>query len=785
MSSPYAPARRYLWTGLASITLLIALLSLLMSVSAQTEPLPPVAVEGAEVVGISEAHITTPLTTISPAAPYTGPMIERARSGSENAVLGLQGISDVPLVEAADPLAAQQIAAPERQERVFSSKLLNIDGQSFTGIHPSDNVGDVGLTEYVQLVNHPDGSQMTVYNKTTGAKIGGPIILGSLAPATSPCRLSANGAPIVVFDSYAKRWLMVEISDNPNTLCVYLSQTSSAMGTYYAYQWAIPGYPGYPKVSVWHDAFYVTANEDPGGTGVNFPSIYALERNDMLVGGAASLLRVTLPALPGFEFQALTPADADGINPPPPSQPAMFMRHVDDELHDPSPTPGQDRLELWMYRPNFANPGTSVLMGPTHLPIADFDSDFCSNSFSCIPQPGSSTLLDPLLEPIMWRLQYRNFNTHQSLVGSFTVGDLDPGSNDRAAVRWFEVRGGSLTWNLYQQGTFTAADTTHRWMSTIAMDRFGNMALGFNASNNTLISPSIYYTGRRASDGIGTMTQGSILVQAGNSSLSNSRWGDYNSLNVDPIDDCTFYFTANYTKGGVWATRISSFRFDDVCTGAPAPTLTPSVAPPTHTPTATIAPVAIQLIQNGGFEAKDGAGAPSLTAWSVANPTKEKIKCNNPAKGKVIARSGQCAFMFKGVPGEAAKLKQTYNGTETFFIEGDVIGFSFHVNAPKPVVDLKAKIKVKYEDASIPTGKNTITLQPTGGVYQAKGTSYTLVNDFVSKIKLIFDHRTPTGKLYIDDVSLIWNQVAARRVQRQRPADISADAPIEAPIGLP
>jgi hypothetical protein len=764
--------RFWLSSGTASVAVLIVLLSLYMSVSAQTEPqpLPPVAIQGAELVADAAAFNTVSLSSLPPTpVDYTGPTIDRSRGQTDQTVLDLPHAAGGQMVEAADPLAAQQIAAPEQQQRVFSSKLLNIDGQGFTGVTPSDNVGDVGLTEYVQLVNGPDGARIAVYNKLTGALIGGPITIGEfLAPTDSNCRLNAVGDPTMIFDPYAKRWIIVEVAEEPSALCVYVSQTNSATGFYNFYRFPMPAHPRAPKLSVWHDAYYVTASEASSSVS-STPVIYALERSDMLIGEDAKALRVGLVGLEGFDFQTLTPADPDGLVMPPISEPAPFLRHVDDELHNNSPVLGQDYLELWQYKPNFAVPNDSLLIGPTHISVADFDSEFCASFFACIPQPATSTLLDPVLEPVAWRLQYRNFGSYQTMVGSFTVGDLDVEAADRAAVRWFELRRTSGGWGVQQQGTFTGADIKHRWISTIAMDRFGNIALGYNASDDTLTFPSAYYTGREADDAAGIMTQGDILVQSGSSSLSASPWGEYNSLNVDPVDDCTFYYTANYAKGGQWATRLSSFRFED-CVGLPVPTLTPSPTITAIPPTATIAPVAIDLIQNGGFEGRDTQGSASLVPWSLSKGDKDKIKCDKPLQGKFFARSGECAFMFKGIEGEASKLKQTYPGTNTFFIAGDVIALNVYFNAPKSALDMKAKLKVSYEDPNVQTGKNTITLAPTDGDYVFRTTSYTLINDFVSKIKVIFDHRTTGGKVFVDDTTLIWNQLAARRTRGARPS---------------
>jgi hypothetical protein len=96
------------------------------------------------------------------------------------------------------------------------------------------------------------------------------------------------------------------------------------------------------------------------------------------------------------------------------------------------------------------------------------------------------------------------------------------------------------------------------------MDKAGDIALGYSASSST-VKPSIRYTGRAASDTANTM-QGENVLQAGNGSqLPNlSRWGDYGAMTVDPVDDCTFWFTSEYLKGNGtwnWSTRIGSFKF--------------------------------------------------------------------------------------------------------------------------------------------------------------------------------------------------------------------------------
>ena len=70
-----------------------------------------------------------------------------------------------------------------------------------------------------------------------------------------------------------------------------------------------------------------------------------------------------------------------------------------------------------------------------------------TKTWYCVTQQGSSTKLDNLREPIMWRLQYRNFEAYQTLVANFVVNGDGFGT---AAVRWFELRTNTDgDWELY------------------------------------------------------------------------------------------------------------------------------------------------------------------------------------------------------------------------------------------------------------------------------------------------------------------------------------------------
>jgi hypothetical protein len=186
----------------------------------------------------------------------------------------------------------------------------------------------------------------------------------------------------------------------------------------------------------------------------------------------------------------------------------------------------------------------------------------------------------------MFRQAYRNFGDHESLVINHTV---DANGADRAGIHWLEIRSPNSSPFIHQEGIYSP-DSDHRWMGSIAMDRDGNMALGYSVSSSS-VYPSVRYAGRLVTDPLGTMGQGEATLIAGaGSQTGGSRWGDYSDMTVDPVDDCTFWYTQEYyatTSAGGWLTRIGSFKFPSC--GAPAPSSTPTSTPiPTYTFTPTL-----------------------------------------------------------------------------------------------------------------------------------------------------------------------------------------------------
>ncbi len=503
----------------------------------------------------------------APAAQWTTPreMPERDQPGA------------APAPQVNDPVVQSSLSSGSLAPLASApSTIQNFDGNpNVDGYYPPDTNGDVGPNNYVQTTN----VRMQIFSKTGVPFYSTPILTKQLwAGFGGPCETRNDGDPIVLYDSLADRWNISQFtSASPYGQCIAISTTPDPTGTYYRYffQFSLTTFYDYPHLGVWPDGYYMGANR--------FTQIYqgasaiVFDRAKMLQGLPATYQAFNLST----SYGTLLPSDLDGSNPPPAGSPNYFASR------------GTSSLNIWKFHVDWANSANSTFTGPTSLPVAAYNQ-LCSNTRSCIPQPGTSVGLDGLGDRLMHRLAYRHFSDHESLVVSHNVNAASSGL--LAGVRWYELRISNQTPSVYQQGTY-APDTTNRWLGSVAMDGSGNMAMGYSVASSSVYA-GLSYTGRLATDALGTMPQGETALIAGSGSQTGTanRWGDYAMMAVDPLDDCTFWFTSEYmptTGGAPWHTRISSFKFPS-CGSATAPTATPTTvtgATNTPAPTSTSTPV--------------------------------------------------------------------------------------------------------------------------------------------------------------------------------------------------
>jgi hypothetical protein len=543
---------------------------------------------------------------------------------------------------------------------------------------PPDTNGAVGATQYVQWVN----SSFAVFNKSTGALISGPIAGNTLwSGFGGGCQTNNDGDPIVLYDKAAQRWMFSQfsVSTTPFLQCVAVSTTSDATGTFNRYSFSYPNFDDYPKMGVWPDAYYVTFNMFNGNTFVGADAC-AYDRNAMLNGAAATQVCFQQ----GSSIGGLLPADLDGNTAPPAGSPNYLMYF------------GTNNLNLFKFHVNFTTPSSSTFSGPTVIPVTAF-TPVC-NGGTCVTQPGTTNKLDSLADRLMYRLAYRNFGSHESLAVNHSVA-----AGTSGGVRWYEIQNPAGTPTLAQQGTF-APDSNFRWMGSIAMDQSGDMAMGYSVSSSS-VSPSVRFTGRTPSDPVNTMeAETSIVTGTGSQNGTLTRWGDYSAITVDPVDDCTFWYTTEYMKTtGTfnWNTRIANFKFPG-CGGTVTPDYTLSASPTSVTvvqggsgsSTITVNPT-------GGFTGSvtlSASGLPSgVTASFGTNPTTGSSVATFTASS--TATTGTASVTITGTSGtlsHTTSISLTVNATAT------------------PNFSLSASpSSLSVTQGS--SGNSTITVTPSGG----------------------------------------------------------------------
>ena len=570
---------------------------------------------------------------------------------------------------------------------------------------PPDTVGAVGPNHYVQMVN----SNFAIYSKT-GTELSPPKPINALWSAipNSTCATHNNGDPIVIYDQLADRWLLSQFTVQSATEnyaeCIAISQTPDPTGAYWLYQFdeSADTFHDYPHIGIWPDGYYMTTNLFPNdalltSTGAG---AWAFERPKMLLGQPARYVYfdetplATETYTPGGQL----PTSLEGKTLPPAGAPNYFVEVNDANEPNTPPAVGlHDEMHIWRFHVDWNNPANSTFgVGSSApaakpgfsgqfagnagtpnsvLPIADFLQSACqieNGPNDCSPQPVTQgqppQYLDVLGDRLMFRVTYRNFGDHESLLLSHTVDAQadQPMGVGRNGVRWYEVRNLSATPTVYQQGTFAPFDpaaTTGplwRWMGSAAMDHAGNIAIGYTASGPNYF-PSVHYAGRQASDPLNQLSQGEAVMFVGQGIEANTgifpfrnRWGDYSAMTIDPSDDCTFWYTNEYLVSAVgdilpvdWHTRIGSFKFPN-CTATMTPQLVTVVSRKIHG--AATFDIDLPLTGTRGVECRSGgAGNEHTLVFTFSTPI---TSCGTASTGTASSgpEANQCTVHLTGVP---------------------------------------------------------------------------------------------------------------------------------------
>jgi subtilisin-like proprotein convertase family protein len=670
--------KRWSWAVLGA-ALAVSACGMAIAAESADRPLPPPSKLGHPIVGyangvaISErldvlaanpdrdaVHTTNPREVLNP----------RVRPGEKNLPPVRQSLGGFSLGDAA-------VAAWIPQPYVMSPPIVTFEGMnngvndSIGGgqVYPPDTNGAIGPLHYVQTVN----SAVQVFGRD-GSVMTAPFLMSRLfgaLGASDPCATTDDGDPIVVYDHLADRWLLSQfgVEAVPLRQCIAVSQTGDPTGAYYVYSFTMPNdkFNDYPHFGLWPDGYYMTDNQfNLAGTAFLGAGAFAFDRAKMLVGDPdASYIYFDLFDFPtpgaGANIGGVLAASLDG-QPPAAGTREVFMYFTATEFGD-----AQDGMRMFEFHPDFATPASSTLVELPALAVAAFDPT-TANSRNIVPQPApaaAGNYLDAITDRLMHRLQYRSLAGHDSLVVTHNVNlSPTPATTFHGGVRYYEFRKitpGPNPWAVNEQATF-APDADNRWMGSAAMDKDGDLAVGYTVSSATVF-PSLRYAGRLAADLPGGLPQGEAVMQAGSFVQTGTagRWGDYSALQIDPNDGCTFWYTNEYYStpqpaacGGstvCWQTRVGSFKFPGCSAAAAAGFIQGRV---TATPSGNAVPNALVSAGNGYLATTDIAGNYRLhiPAGAYSMTVTRSGIANGTAAGVVVLSGAgtQKDFALAGAP---------------------------------------------------------------------------------------------------------------------------------------
>jgi hypothetical protein len=617
-----------------------------------------------------------PLKAITPSQPYVRPVLKPPYTEKTS----VQPVApELPSIDFNINAPLAPMPAPTQ----------NFGGLNFSDIcaggpcgWPPDPNGDVGPNHYIQAVN----TAYAIYSKTGSllASFSEDFLWKSVSTSI-PCNGNSWGDPIVLYDQLADRWIlthfafMIDAQGNPIPPfyeCIAVSKTSDPVsGGWWLYPLHMdPGGTGppvgtmndYPKFGIWTDCLYMSANEFSAASGLFAGTVYSsMSRSDLEGGGALtwSLGYLNNTTTPFSMIPSNLLGSAVGSLPPL-NTPNYFVSE--------SATGFNFEVRKFTAGPNCGGGGT--LSAPEIVSQTSYAST--PRNTNIVPQPGTANKLDMIDDRLMQKVQYRNIGGVESL---WVVHNVLTSPTGPVALQWaqIDVTNGTIATTPVQQQIHKPDTSLYRWMGSLAVDKNGNMALGYSTSGKVSPNyPSIAYSGRLATDPTGTLpqTEVELVAGAGSQTVKNgnafvSRWGDYTAMSVDPADDCTFWYTNQYYSSpangasGNWQTRIGSFKF------------------PLIVDTTTITGIVLGSASGGGNVTNDGCAAVTDrgVCWSIsANPTTADT-CTHDGAGTGIFASSLTGL----TPGTLYHVR-SYAVNSTGTVYGNEVSFTSEIIRPKP-----------------------------------------------------------------------------------------------------
>jgi len=462
--------------------------------------------------------------------------------------------------------SAPEIGGPSAPAPAPLNVFDGLDRFNWGAGSPPDTNGDVGPNYYIQTVNTSIG----VYRKSDGFREAAFTFDTFMSQGSfgNLCDTNNFGDPVVLYDTFEDRWIisdfafLTDISGNvlaPAFQCIAASKSGNPVtGGWNFYSIQISDrLDDYPKFGIWPDGLYMSANLFSFGAGSTFQGVRVWAFNKAQMYAGSPTVKVVTFDIGGGDFTVIPSNARLQTGTPPVGRPNLL---ISTQLF-------LNAVTVYKFHVDWNSISLSTLTGPD-IPI----SATSWPAFAAgVPQQGTATLLDSLSNRAMVQNQYTNMSGAESLWATHTVRRAAGGF---AAPRWYQVNvsGGTVAAAIPQAATWDpdGANVLHRWMPSLALDRAGNMAIGYSTSSSSSF-PSIKYAGRLAIDPVNTFSQTEQTFFTGTASQTGStRWGDYSAMTLDP-DGCTFWYTNEYanpadqTFNHRWLTKFGSFRYAE-CT---------------------------------------------------------------------------------------------------------------------------------------------------------------------------------------------------------------------------
>jgi hypothetical protein len=339
-------------------------------------------------------------------------------------------------------------------------------------------------------------------------------------------------------------------------MCYAISTTPDPLGPYYRYAFERPLFPDYPRPAVWIDGYYVPTSSSDNRISETIATqkhACVVDRARMLKGEPASeQCKVVL------NVNFLNNADIDGTITPPAGAPNIMMAAGGTQLDDILEA---DTIDVWQFHVDWKTPAHTAIEGPEKIEVASYRYLCDGQLTNCVPQPGTDRRLDAQGDKIMSRIVYRRIGNREAMVAVHSVNTAAGGGG----VRWYEfaidARDKARKVTLSQQGTY-APDGFYRWMASPAIDKLGNIGIGYSFGGTPNFAGQ-RFAGRRRSDPGGVLTLKEAVLVDGEAPQTNTlRWEDYTTTAIDPSDDCTVWYVGDYLKkdAASYSTRIGAFR---------------------------------------------------------------------------------------------------------------------------------------------------------------------------------------------------------------------------------